>query len=109
MYFFFCCFRYVIGLLVILSCLVAFRLPILLIYFNELYLGEFNELPKLWGSFKKSKDEPLSQAVASQPYFLVEDNSLVVDPEVNEAMETVCRICLYLKHSSSSFLNTTSF
>jgi hypothetical protein len=53
----------------------------------------------LWGSFKKakSKHEPSSQALESQPYFLVEDNSLVVAPEVNDAMETVCTFFLILK------------
>ena len=94
-------FRYVVGLLVLLSCVVVFRLPILLIYFNELHLNQFSELPSLWGSFKSNNKINPSQTLASQPYFLVEDGSLVVAPEVNEAMETVCFVSHMLNHSIS--------
>lgn len=70
------------GILLLTSCLLAFKLPIVIIYFHQLYLGE--EI--LYGPSEKSLTSENFQK-PSTPYFLLEGGSIPL--EVNCALESV--------------------
>lgn len=73
--------RYSVAVLFLSSCLVAFKLPILIVYFNQLLLGaERTNLPVV-------KQKPKFSTKPSSPYFLVEGGT--IPSEVNEALERV--------------------
>ncbi|KAI9555168.1 hypothetical protein GHT06_017683 [Daphnia sinensis] len=69
-------FGYPIALLFLLLCLIAFKLPILIIYFNQLLLGA--DIPEI-----KQKSKFLAKP--STPYFLTKGDT--ISPEVNQALE----------------------
>jgi hypothetical protein len=63
------------------SCLVAFKLPVLIVYFNQLLLGaERTNLPEI-------KQKHKFRTKPSSPYFIVDGGTISCD--VNEALERV--------------------
>lgn len=79
--------RYPIALLFLLLCLIAFKLPILIIYFNQLLLGAER------ASFLEIKEESHHLAQPSSPYFLT--NGGTISPEVNQALEAVRHFSIF--------------
>ncbi|XP_046464686.1 sorting nexin-14-like isoform X1 [Daphnia pulex] len=72
-------FGYPVAVLFLSSCLVAFKLPVLIVYFNQLLLGaERTNLPEI-------KQKHKFRTKPSSPYFLVDGGTISCD--VNEALE----------------------
>ena len=74
-------YRYAVAVLFLTLCLVAFKLPILIIYFNQFHFGaEITSLPE-----RTQKPKVFPKPVS--PYFLIEGGP--ISSEVNNALESV--------------------
>lgn len=74
-------FRYLFAVLFLVLCLIAFKLPVIVIYFDQLFLNAEISNPPQKQQLSHVTSKP------STPYFLIEDGP--ISSEVNEALETV--------------------
>ena len=72
-----------VGIVVFLASLAAFQLPVLIIYFKELFFGPFGDFPLP----NNSKTHLHVLLKAPQPYFLHE--GALINAEIDASLESV--------------------